>query len=256
MFGISSGGKEAINKVVEDIFDKLSLHLLGSIPRLAYKKLLIINSKPKEGLAHIFLQAMNNQRPNHLEADALKSMLESAHGYIDSLKSKTRANLTESIDGLARQARVTGEKVSEAAVQEIIRDELERAGSHMKTIVEAESTKVRNIGSAMNINRAASTIDDTDPTVFFVVTRDNVTCKECKRLHLNPDGTPRVWKFSELKQGYHKRGEDVPSAFGEHPHCRCTLTYLGQGFTFDGPGKIVFKSLDYDEHTAQRSRKK
>lgn len=253
MFGISSTGKEAINKAVEDIFDRLALQLLGVIPRLAYKKLLIINTKPKEGLAHIFLQAMGNKTPNALEGDALKSMLESSHGYIDALKAKTRANLTEAIDGLAKEARIAGTTVPQDAVRQVIKEELARAGSHMKTIVEAESSKLRNVGSALDINRTAASVRDTNPLVFFVVTRDGKACNECLRLHLNEDGTPRVWRFSELKQGYHKRGEPNPSAFGLHPHCRCTLVYLGQGYTFDGPGKIVFKSLDHDELEHQRS---
>jgi hypothetical protein len=252
MFGISSSGKDAINRVVEDIFDKIALQLIGDIPKLKYKKLLLISSKPNFGLAHLFIQAMANRTPHAIEQDALKSLLESSFGYIESLKSRTRSNVTERVDGLVKEAKARDQKVDESLLQAIIQEELAKAKSHLKAIVESESTKLRNVGSAMDISRVAASVGDDDPTVFFVVVKDNKTCEECKRLHLNPDGTPKVWRFSELKQGYHKRGEDAPSAFGLHPHCRCTLTYLSKGFGFDKKGKVTFKSQTHDEYTRQR----
>jgi hypothetical protein len=104
----------------------------------------------------------------------------------------------------------------------------------------------------MDITRASASLDDADPTVFFVVVKDAATCKECIRLHLMDDGsTPKLWKFSELKQGYHKRSEDYPSAFGLHPHCRCTLTYLAKGFGFSR-GRVSYIREGHDEYSKQR----
>lgn len=253
MYGISSTSKEAIARVVEDIFDRLALQLIGEIPRLKGKKVFVINTQPKEGLAHLFIQAMGNRAPNAIERDALKSLLDSSFGFIESLKSKTRSHVTERIDGMAREARLRGQTIPESTIQNVIQEELGKAGSHMKTIAESEATKLRNLGTAMDITRVAAGIGDKDPSVFFIVIHDTVTCKECKRLHLNDDGTPRVWKFSELKQGYHKRSEDVPSAFGLHPHCRCTLSYLTSGFGFDAKGKVTWKGQGHDEHKRQNS---
>lgn len=253
MFGLSSSGKEAIQKVVEDVFDRIALQFIGDIPRLKHKKLLIFNMKRNFGLANLFVEAMSNKSPNIIEQDVLKSLLESSHGYIESLKAKTRSNITERVDGIVKEAKGRGDKVSDADIQSVIEDEMTRAKSHMKAIAESEATKVRNVGSAMEISRTAASVGDSDPSVFFVVVKDGVTCNECKRLHLNPDGTPRVWKFSELKQGYHKRGEDNPSAFGLHPHCRCTLTYLSEGFGFDKQGKVTYIGKGHDEHAKQRS---
>jgi hypothetical protein len=253
MIGISSSGKESINRVVEDIFDKIALQLIGDIPKLKYKKLLLISSQPNYGLANLFVQAMANKTPNAIEQDALKSLLESSHGYIESLKNKTRSNVTERIDGLVKEAKARRQSLTESQVEDVIQEELSKARSHLKAIVEAESTKLRNVGSAMDISRVAASVGDDDPTVFFVVVRDGKLCDECQKLHLNDKGTPRVWKFSELKQGYHKRGEEHPSAFGLHPHCRCTLTYLSQGFGFDKHGKVTFKSPDHNEFHRQRT---
>lgn len=253
MFGISSSGKEALSKIVEDIFDNVALQLIGDIPKLQDKKRLIISSEPNFNLAHLFVQAMKNRTPNTVERDALKSLLTTSHGYIESLKSKTMASVTDRIDGLAREARMQKRTIRKEDVQAIIDEEFKKAKTHLTVIAEAESTKFRNFGTMMDITRVSSSVGDEDPTVFFVVVKDNVTCKECLRLHLMDDGvTPRLWKLSQLKQSYHKRGADAPSAFGLHPHCRCTLVYLTRGFSFDKYGKLTYKEEQYDAYLLQR----
>jgi LAGLIDADG-like domain len=220
MFGISSNGKEALAKIVEEIFDQIALQFIGDIPQLQNKKRLVISSQPNLGLAHLFVQAMKNRTPDTIEQDALKSLLASSYGYIDSLKSKTSSNVTERLDGLAREARLQERRLSKQEIQDVIDEELKKAKSHLLTIAEAESTKLRNLGTMMDITKVAASVGDKDPTILFVVVMDNTTCKECIRLHLMPDGvTPRLWKLSQLQQSYHKRGEDRPSAFGLHPHC-------------------------------------
>jgi len=255
MFGISSSGKEALAQTIEDLFDRIALEFLGEIPSLKDKKKLIISYARNFGLPHLFIQAMANRTPNAIEADVLKSLLASSHGYIESLKNKTRSNVTERIDGLAREARLQKRKLAVEEVQAVLDDELGKAKSHLQAIVESESTKLRNLGTAMDITRVAADLGDSDPTVFFVVVRDGATCKECVRLHLSEDGvTPRLWKFSELKQGYHKRGEENPSAFGLHPHCRCTLTYLSRGFGFNESGKLQYQAEAHDEYSHQRKK--
>lgn len=252
MHGLSSSGKEAINKVVEDVFDKIALMFIGEIPRLKHKKLIILNTKQNYGLANLFVEAMSNKSPNIIEQDVLKSLLESSFGYIDSLKAKTRSNIAERVDGIVKEAKTRGSKVTDEDIQVVINDEMRRAKAGMKAIAEGEATKTRNVGAAMDISRVAASTGDYDPSVFFVVVKDGVTCNECKRLHLNSDGTPRVWKFSDLKQGYHKRNEDYPSAFGLHPHCRCTLTYLSEGFGFDKKGRVTYVGRGHNEHSKQR----
>ena len=252
MFGISSSGKAALSKIVEEIFDTIALQFIGDIPHLQNKKRLVISSQPNMGLAHLFVQSMKNKTPNYIEQDALKSLLASSYGYIESLKHKTMSNVTERLDGLAKEAKVQDRKISRDEMQEVVNDELGKARAHMETIAEAESTKLRNLGTMMDITRVSSSIGDTDPTVFFVLIRDNVTCKECIRLHLMQDGvTPRLWKLSQLKHSYHKRGEDTASAFGLHPFCRCTLTYLTNGFGFNKEGKLTYIQEGHDAHSVQ-----
>lgn len=253
MIGLSSSSKDQIANVVENMFDNIALQLIGDIPKLKNKKTLVISSNRNFGLGHLFVQAMRNRNPNPIESDVLKSLLESAYGYVESLKNRTRSNVTERIDGIIREANLQNRTVDQQEIRDILAEELNKARSHMKAITESEATKLRNLGTMMDISRVAANLGDDDPTVFFVVVRDGATCKECIRLHLMEDKiTPRLWKFSELKQGYHKRSEESPSAFGLHPHCRCTLTYLSSGFGFDRLGKVTYRREDYNAYGRQR----
>lgn len=252
MIGLSSSGKEEIAQVVEEMFDNIALHFIGEIPSLKGKKILTISSQRNIGLPHLFVQAMANKNPNAIEQDALRSLLISAHGYIESLKSRTKSNVAERIDSIVKEAKSKKKPVNKSDIEDALQEELNKAKSNLRAIVESESTKFRNVGSMMDISRVAASQGDEDPMVFFVVVKDGKTCSECKRLHLKTDGTPRVWKFSELKQGYHKRGEESPSAFGLHPHCRCTLTYLAKGFGFKN-GRVTYISSGHDEFDKQRN---
>lgn len=255
MNGISSSGKENIGNIITEMFDNIALQFLGNLPRFKNKKTMVFSAKAHAGLSHLFVQAMENRVPNAIEQDMLKGLLASADGYIESVKAQTRANLTERIDGMVKEASLRGERVDAALVQAAITQEMNKARTKLQTIVESEASKLRNLGTLMSITRMAASVGDDDPTVFFMVVRDNVTCKECIRLHMMPDGiTPRLWKFSELKQGYHKRGENNPSAFGLHPHCRCTLSYLTRGFGFNEKGRLDFQSEGFDLYAKQRAK--
>ena len=68
-----------------------------------------------------------------------------------------------------------------------------------------------------------------------------------------PDGvTPRVWKLSEVGAGYHKKGDLNPKIAGLHPHCRCCLTSLLNGFGFNSSGMVTYIGKGHDEFAKQR----
>ena len=251
MYGISSSGKEAIEVAISKMFDHLSYKLLGNIPKLQNKSP-FFGSSPQMSLAHIFIQALSGKEPNHFERDVLRGILSSSYGHIESLKNKTSSNVVEAVDALVREARIKNEYTSSSVVAEVIASEMDKARTQMKTIAEAESTKTRNMGHTMEIAANAEKQGIEDPTVFFIVVRDGLLCYECKRLHMLPDGiTPKTYKMSDLSMGWHKRGDDRPSAFGEHTFCRCSLSQLAPGWGFKN-GFVSFIGLDHDEYKSQR----
>ena len=211
MFGVSSTSKEALSKIVEEIFDNIALQFIGDIPKLQNKKRLVISSEPNLGLAHLFVQAMKNRTPNDLEKDVLKSLLTSSYGYIESLKNKTTSNIAERIDGLAREAKLQDRKLSREEVQAVIAEEFKRAKAAMATIAEAESSKFKTLGTAIDITRVSASVGDDDPTIFFVVIKDNVTCLEENE---NVITTKGIVKVGNLKIGDILKNPSTPSQRG------------------------------------------
>lgn len=254
MRGISDPVKDVISGIVDLMFDRIAHRLLGTIPAFRNKKTIIFSSSPTLTLAHLFVQSMGNTRPLPKEEEAMKSLLSTAHGFMESLKVKTKTQLVEAVDSYVREARAKGETPSEAQIKGKIAEVLNKAGDHVKLIAEAEATKARNMGKLMTIAKVGASIGQEDPTVFFVVIKDSVTCSECKRLHMLRDGiTPRVWKMSELGYSYHKKGESSPKVCGLHPHCRCSLTLLPPGFGFKN-GIISYISHNHNEYERQGSK--
>lgn len=257
MRGLSSSGKDRIKDVIERLFDKIAVKLLGRIPSLRNNKNLFFSSEPNMGLSNIFVQAMNNKPPNVLEEDVLLGLLSSTHGYIESLKHNTQSNVAEQIDGLVRQSLISGNPVDEGQVQEIIGAEFEKASNTLKIVAESESTKIRNVGNVMDITRVAAERGIEDPNVFFIVVRDGHTCEWCIKNHLNGN-TPKVFKLSEVKQGYlstDQKKAGAVSVCGLHPICRCTLSYLSPGFGFKN-GKLEYIHQNHDEYANQKSNSK
>jgi hypothetical protein len=252
MYGISSSGKEAIEIAISKMFDGLAYKLLGNIPKVRNKSPFYQNV-PALSLAYIFIQALGNKEPNHYERDVLRGILSSSYGHIESLKNKTSSNVVEAVDAAVKEAKVKGEYIAAGVVAAIVASEMDKARNQMKTIAEAESTKTRNMGHTMEIAAKAESQGIEDPTVFFIVCRDNLLCAECKRLHMMPDGvSPRCWKMGEISMGWHKRGEDRPSSCGLHPQCRCTISQLPIGWGFKN-GFVSFIGLGYDEYKTQRN---
>jgi hypothetical protein len=250
MKGITAHTKDQINSAVETLFDKVAFYLLGDIPQLKNKKNIYFSTKPNFSLANLFVSSLAHT-PNPNETEALKNLLSTAHNYIEALKHKTKANLSEQVDSYIMNQRSKGATPSQQEIKQIVFDNLKKAGGHIKTIGEAEATKARNMGKVLNIARVGASQGETDPYCYFVVVRDNVTCPSCIRLHLMPDKiTPRVWKLSEVSFAYGKKNDTFPT-LTRHPNCRCSLTYLSQNWGFKG-GKVSYIAEGHDELKKQR----
>ncbi len=254
MHGLHSQTKERIHKVVENLFDKTALRFLGPIAALAHKKHTLIGFETTLGLAALFVQAMNNRYINSLEQDVLKGILTGANNYIDILRDKTSNNIIQQIEGVARESRISGEKLDQSVIDKIVKDELGKASSSLETIIASESTKTRNLGATMEISRLAAQEGVKDPIVYFMGRNDASTCGQCVRLFFMSDGvTPRLWYISECSGGYFKRGDSVPSILGLHPRCVHSPVMLPSGWGFDKSGHITFIGLDYDAIKQQRN---
>jgi hypothetical protein len=254
MRSLSSAAKERIASIVEDMFSNLAIQLVGNLPKYQKRKTLFIGQS-KNSLATLFVQSMSNQRPSELERDLLKGLLDSASNYIDALQSRTKSNIAERLDALVRERNLRNQMVESYDIQTIIAEEMAKAKSHLIKIAEAESSKIRTMGTAINISKASADVGEKDPTIFFQVLKDGNTCKYCIQNHLEKDGiTPKVFKLSQVRHGYlssQDRKDGQVSLALQHPHCRCTLTYIPQGFGFKN-GMVSYISQDHNEFDSRK----
>ena len=254
MKGLSNKAVEAIERMVSDKFDTIGMDFLGIVPKVSRTKRIIF-STARNSLTSLFLKALGSRTPNKNEEDSLKVILRIANGYVEALKNRTQSRIIQNINSYILNQNSKNKAIKLDTTKEIFREEMNKAGKHFKLIANSESNKTTNMGTALQISKVGESNGEKDPTVFFIVTIDDVTGSEEFRLHLLPDRkTPRVWKLSEVGSGYHKKGENTVKLSGLHPNCRCKITYLAKGFGFDSSGKVTYIGSDHDELEKQRKK--
>jgi hypothetical protein len=254
MIGLPFEALEAIENLIKTKFDTLSLDFLGIIPLISKEKHMIFTTS-RNNIISLYLQALGTRTPNAVEEQTLKKLMTIASGYIDALRDRTTARILNDVDSYVSNSNAKQEIISEESITNIIEEQLGKATGHLKMIVNSESNKASNVGTALQISKIAEEKGIEDPTVFFIVTRDDVTGKEEWILHLLPDRvTPRLWKLSEIGAEYHKVGDPNPKLPGLHPNCRCKLTILMLGWGFDSSGRVKFIGLAHDEFKEQREK--
>lgn len=252
---LSEAARKLVEKEIDDIFDRLIISFLGPTAPTKSKSIIFSASYNQTlSLPGIYFGSMEASGKPARSLDTLKSAVRVASNYMESLRSDSKAKILHTIETeLANHQKGISEDDFRESVQNSLEDVMLNITRDLKTIVAAESTKAKNIAAMEAISQIGRDIEVDDPTVFFAVIKDKRMCKECKRLHLQEDLIiPRVWKLSEIKHDYHKRGESNPSVHGLHPHCRCFLTILPPGYSFNEDGRLRYVSFDYDEHSSQR----
>lgn len=245
---------EAISQTVEEHFNSIALEFLGFIPKIGQQKRITFTSAPNS-LISLFFDVLGDKKLNKPEEDTLKSLLIIANGYVEALKEKTKTNTLQQVNSYISDKRSKLQTIKAKEISGMVEESIGKAKSHFNMIVNAESNKTINVGTGLKIGKAAESVGDTEPTVFFIVTQDDVTGPYEYILHLLPDRkTPRLWKLSEVTSNYYKPGDQYPSFSGLHNFCRCRISYLPKGYGFDAAGKIKFIALDHDEFKIQREK--
>ena len=236
---------DRIQDFVSAKFDKIALRFLGIIPRLSRNKTELKTAR--SSLSSLFLQSLGTREPNQNEEDALKMCLRIASDYMEALKQKTQAEILVNLNEEFRK------KPNAVNLSRVVREGFNKATSHLNVVLNAESNRCVNTANSLKIQKIAARQGVDDPIVFFVVQKDERNHEATMRLHLMPDGiTPRLWKLSQLSQGYFKKEDVIPSILGTHPYCRCFLSYLPKGYSFNEHGKVTYKEKDHDEYSYQQ----
>ncbi len=254
MKGLSLKAFEAIERMIKNRFDSISMRFLGLIPEKSKTKQIVFSTS-KDSIVSLFLQALGTKEPNTIEEQTLKTMMRVSSGYLDALRDRSTAKIMNEVNSHAIAQSFKNQPVSVKQVDAIINKEMSKAGNNLKMIVNSESNKAANTGTALQISKIAEEKGEEDPTVFFIIVDDEKTGFYEYILHTLPDRkTPRLWKLSEINSGYFKPGDQYPSLCGLHVSCRCHLTYLAQGYGFNENGKVKFINLEHDEFKNQREK--
>lgn len=248
---ISKVARLFIERAIDRLFDRAKMRLFGPGPKTG--KNIIFHYIPDLTLKALFDASSKEEGVKNPNADLLGGLLRISESYLDAQREKTKAQTIHTVQNFIRDAATKNVDVD---VEEVLGGQLtalmDTVSSDVRKIVETETTIVRNMGIDDAIQRLTAVQGIDDPSVYFVVVRDGLRCKECTLLHLMEDGiTPRVWKRSAISSGYHKKGSGFPAVGGLHPHCRCVMSVLLPGFGFDSGGRVVWKGNGFDHPTEE-----
>lgn len=253
---MGSRAVKAIHKAVEDLFTRAKVRWLG---REHGPKVMAFTAKPvghREDLSlgGVFDASSRSEgfQPNE---DLRASLNRIAEGYLDAHCELAKVRTVHAVQAWLHDADAQGIETKPSTVLAgELAELMGQVTTDLKRLVETETTRATNVGTLDGIIKVNALAGIADPMVYFVVVRDANLCSECRRLHLRPDGKPRVYLMSEVGNAYHKRGDETPKVGGLHPHCRCTMVALMPGYGFDSAGKVTYVGQDHNELESQRNK--
>jgi predicted RNA binding protein YcfA (HicA-like mRNA interferase family) len=246
--------RAAIDAEVDDIFDTLLTRLLGGA--FTGKKLFI-------GYTHDFtlpgiFSAAVSEEGGRVDTEIVEGIASVAEDFINKHRAQAKADTKRRLQGLLHdidQGQLKPEDWN-TAVEGELAELWGKVKNGVQSVVASETQHAQTIGVKEGIDQVNDGLGVEDPVVCFIPVKDTALCKECRRVHLLPDGfTPRVFRSSEVSTEYHIRGENVPSWHLMHPHCRCALATVLPGFGFDGQGRISWVHADHREYDYQHGFK-
>lgn len=243
----------AIHKAVDLVFDRLKGQLLGPDwihPRK--DKNIFVSFKPHLSLPGIYTMAAQEEaaKPN---PEVLESLVHVADSYIESQRHATKAQVINAVTSFLTDAAKRGIKTD---LQTVLGGQMAgiftKLQANLTKIVATESNAAKNLGTLEGIVRVNLLNGISDPVVAFIGPNDKEVCEECKKTLYTTYPIPRAFHLSEVKGGYHERGEDSPSMYGIHPHCRHSIIALTPGFGFSASGNLKYFHRGYDVIKDQR----
>lgn len=222
------------------IFSKEEIEKIKKIFDKAYSELAEYAEGDEDSLLdqvyhHVFPKGDLRSSLKHAEIskEHLNSMLKQ-------LLEKHRANVVSRVEGFLRETNTAAKyrpnwKEPLNKLKQNLKDLSKDMNRDWRRIA---STEVSNAIGLASVDRIASHNKDKDFSeiyVYRIVVQDAAMCKWCKKFYLDTDGSPAVYRLSELianNTNYGKHTSDwKPVAGATHPNERCSPTIeLKPGF--------------------------
>jgi hypothetical protein len=211
---LTSAGIKIVSRAIDNLFARIKARFLGP-EHIKPGKSLTFSFTPNLTLESLF-HAASHEEGVKPSPDVFKGLVKVTNTYIDAHKEKAKAKVIQGINSILHEANKKGAKID---VEEIVGKTLGSVFKDMQTgiksVVEAETTIVRNTSSLDAIGRIGALTGTEDPNVFFITVKDQHRCKgkgSCTSLHLLEDGiTPRVWKLSDVGGQYGTKDDTKPT---------------------------------------------
>jgi hypothetical protein len=267
---------KVLQKIIDDYiakaFDNLRLNLLG--PESIGAKTITFSLhkyNPQSTLASNYLAGatINSHDPKSIDKAVMNQLSSVAENYIDALEQKSIADITrtvsEQIDELTLKAKQENLSVRDVLAQksgqsimkilgEALDDQNDKLNDAAERLVNHELHRAQNFGALDGIIGASKSIGIADPIVFKILVDDERLCNVCRKIWLSDDGvTPKVYKLSELAAQPKNAKDLTPAISPQHVNCRCVLSTLLPGFSFDASGNVQYVGNDHDEWAKQRN---
>jgi len=186
-------------------------------------------------------------------AKLYESVQQGVLDYFDAHEKLAHAKVLNAVQSYLHDADLGSAKADpEKVLGKVLEETFKKVTSDVEKVVNTETNKAKNMSTLEAISKISAINGVEDPVVFFAGPIDGHTCKDCLRLFFLPDRvTPRVWKTSELKSGYFKKGDSCPCIAGGHINCRHSLSSVMPGYGFKG-GRLTYIEPGFDVFKEQR----
>lgn len=218
--------------------------------------------------AHLHTSDHPAGAPMTIKEGALKYLERTAALYSDKSADALGAEIVNVLDA---HFMPFADRREGAAIYDILKDP-KNSGKHLgsvlrgkvknwehrySTIVRTETNRAANFGSLDAIMHNNPGKSPEELLVYKTGTHmKHESCDMCQRFWFTADGSPRVYRMSDLlRNGTNigrKKADWQPTLDSTHPNCCHYLIELKPGFGFVG-GKLQYVGKDHDEYARQQA---
>jgi hypothetical protein len=125
-----------------------------------------------------------------------------------------------------------------------MRDQVQDLARNWKRVAITETTNIVNNAMVDRIVKMNGEKSSNEIFVYKRIVNDAAVCKYCLKLHLSSDGTPKIYRLSDVLANGNNIGRKANNwqmvTGSVHPHCRCQLSQLPTGWYFSKEGPLEF----------------
>lgn len=236
-----------IEFTIEDMFFHLKARLLGKYftgPKIYFE--VVEQTNPLETLEGVYNFTYNmlygaGAKPN---PKRVKQLMKITGNYLDAERLRTVNHVLNAIES----AKTFDD------VKEVVEKQMEKTNGYVNMLVGNEIRNIQANAEKEGIEKLGAAIGVEDPVVCKLGVVDDKLCKYCRPLWHTDENPmiPKVYKLSELKDGYMNHKDPQPTILASHPSCRHVTSMIPPGFGFTNQGVITFKGFGYDIYAEQR----